>query len=50
MYAIYAFEVIFNALFLVYVAALALAAWSLVVLFMRLGPASRCMPQARLLA
>jgi len=38
MYAIYAFAVAFNGLFLVYVAALAFAAWSLIALLTRLDP------------
>lgn len=38
MYAIYAFAVAFNGLFLVYVAVLALSAWSLVALLTRLDP------------
>ncbi len=38
MYVIYAFDVAFNPLFLVYVAALSLAVWSLVALLVRIDP------------
>ena len=40
MYAIYAFDVVFNPLFLVYVASFSLALWSTVVLLVRAEPAS----------